>query len=76
MHKMNKRLSIVSPLTFFLSLQIGIILAISSPGNLILAATAPTPGQENVQNQEQDQIYGVQLMTEQERTEAYNGHQQ
>jgi len=69
MHKMNKRLLIVSPLTFFLFLQIGIVLAISPSGNSILAATVPTPGQENVQNQEQDQIYGVQLMTEQERAE-------
>ncbi len=69
MHKMNKRLLIVSPLTLFLFLQIAIVLVISSPGNFILAAAAPTPGQENTQNQEQDQIYGVQLMTEQERAE-------
>lgn len=69
MHKMNKRLLTVSFLTFFLFLQIGIVLANSSSGNLILAANVPTPGQENAQNQEQDSIYGVQLMTEQERTE-------
>jgi hypothetical protein len=36
MHKMNKRLLIVSPLTFFLFLQIGIVLAISPSGNSIL----------------------------------------
>jgi hypothetical protein len=68
MHKMNKRLLIVSPLIFLLFLQIGIVLAISAPENFILAATVPTPGQEN-KNQEQDQIYGVQLMTEQERAD-------
>jgi hypothetical protein len=69
MHKMNKRLLIVSHLTFFLFLQICIVLAINAPGNFILAATVPTSGQENAQIQEQDQIYGVQLMTEQERAD-------
>jgi hypothetical protein len=70
MHKMNKRLLIVSSLTFFLFLQIGVVVAISSSENFILAATIPTQSQEGAANQEeQNPIYGVQLMTEQERAE-------
>lgn len=54
---MKKRLLIVSALT--LSLYAG----------QTSAATDPTPVQENVQIQDKQQIYGSELMTEQERVE-------
>lgn len=70
MHKLNKRLLIVSSLTFFLFLQIGIFVAIGSSEDFILADTLPTQSQVFTANQEeQNPIYGVQLMTEQERAE-------
>lgn len=69
MHKMKKGLLIISALTFFLFLQIGGVLAIGSSENFVLAATGPTQGQKSAPNQEQDRIYGVQLMTKQERAD-------
>lgn len=69
MHKIKRGLLIISPLTFFLFLQIGIVPAFSSSEDYTLRTTVPTQGQKNSPNQEQDQIYGVQLMTKQERVE-------
>ena len=56
---MKKRLLTVTALTIALSLH---------PG-FALSAADPTPLTKNAQTQAQDQIYGSQLMTLQERTE-------
>ena len=56
---MKKRLLTVSALAIALSLHAG----------LALSAADPTPVTKNAQTQAQDQIYGSQLMTQQERIE-------
>ena len=66
---MKKRLLIVSALATALTLQSGFILAGTAADNLALTATNPATGQEGAQLAEQEQIYGVQLMTPQERAE-------
>lgn len=56
---MKKRLLILFALATTMSIH---------PG-FSLAATTPTPAKENAQVQDKEEIYGSQLMTQQERTE-------
>lgn len=64
---MKKRLLIVSALATVLTLQSGFILADNSADKSAVAATVPSAGQKNTQSEDQEQIYGFQLMTPQER---------
>jgi hypothetical protein len=66
---MKKRLLIVFALATALTLQAGFTMAATATDNLALTTTVPTKSQESAQLPEQDQIYGVQLMTPQERAE-------
>lgn len=66
---MKKRLLIVFALATGLTLQAGFTPAAAATNNLELTATVPTTGQESTQLEGQEQIYGVQLMTQQERAE-------
>ncbi len=66
---MNKRFLVVSALVGALSLQTCFALAATATDKSALTTTFPTTGQETTQSDDQGQIYGVQLMTPQERTE-------
>lgn len=66
---MKKRLLIVFALATVLNLQAGFTMAGTATDNLALTTTVPTTNQESAQLADQDQIYGVQLMTPQERAE-------
>jgi hypothetical protein len=65
---MKKRLLTIFALATALTLQSGLTPAGVGTDNFALAATVPTTAQENVQSGDQEQIYGDQLMTPQERT--------
>jgi hypothetical protein len=65
---MKKRLLTIFALATALTLQSGLTPAGVGTDNFALAATVPTTAQENVQPRDQEQIYGDQLMTPQERT--------
>lgn len=66
---MKKRLLILPVLATVLFLHIGLALSASDPNQFALKATIPTPVLKSGQTEKQAQIYGVQLMTEQERNE-------
>jgi uncharacterized membrane protein YgcG len=66
---MKKRLLIVFALATALTLQAGFTPAGTATENLALTKTNPATAQESVQLADQEQIYGVQLMTPQERAE-------
>ena len=64
---MKNRIVIVSALAIALSLQTAHISVSDAKKNFTLTATNPTPLKNNVQSEDQEQIYAVQLMTQQER---------
>ncbi len=64
---MKNRIFIVFSLATALTLQAGFIAAGTATGNSASTTTNPATGQTSVQVAEQEQIYGVQLMTPQER---------
>ncbi len=66
---MKKRLLTVPVLAAVFFLYIGPALAASDPNQFALKATTPTPVQKIKQTENQTKIYGVQLMTKQERKE-------
>jgi hypothetical protein len=66
---MNKRFLAAFGLVAALSLQTCLALAATAADKSALTTTVPTTSQENTQSENQGQIYGVQLMTPQERTE-------
>ena len=66
---MNKRFLVVSALVGALSLQTCFALAATATDTSALTTTVPATGRENTQTDDQGQIYGVQLMTPQERTD-------
>ncbi len=57
----------MSVLAFALSMLTGFVWTAGATEKFSLTATAPTPVMENEQLEDREQIYGVQLMTPQER---------
>jgi hypothetical protein len=64
---MKKRLLTVSALAIALSLQASFIWADGVADKLALTTTAPTPAKKKAQVEDQEKIYGVQLMKPEER---------
>ncbi len=65
---MKNRLLVVFTLAVALSLQTGFVWAGDATENLTLTTTTPTSVEKNAQLENQEEIYGVQLMTPQERS--------
>ena len=64
---MKTRLLIVSAMAIALALQTSFIWADGTTDNRVLTTTAPTLDKTNAHLEDQEKIYGVQLMTPEER---------